>query len=148
MNRPPEAVSTALVLAALLAGTALVLAGRGPAGLLAGAVKMNDMLAVADANAGEQYSKACAACHSFEKGGPDKVGPNLFGIVGRPMASREGFRYSEALLALKGEIWTTDALYDWLHDPAGFAPGTTMAIGGMLDPQDRMDLIAYLMTLH
>jgi cytochrome c len=148
MKRPPEAVSTALVLAVLIGGTALVLAGRSPAGLRSGAVKMNDMLAVADARAGEQYSKACAACHSFERGGPNKVGPNLFGIVGAPMASRAGFRYSEALLALKGEIWTTDALYDWLHDPSGFAPGTTMAIGGMLDPQDRMDLIAYLMTLH
>ena len=136
-------------MAALVAGTALVYSRSGPGGLRLGAVQMNDILAVADVKRGEEISKACLICHNFTpSGGPHKSGPTLFGIVGRPMASVEGYSYSVALSELRGEVWTTDNLYDWLHDPAGFAPGTTMAVEGMLDPQDRMDLIRYLMTVH
>ena len=147
--RFPPHLRAAIAIAALVAGTAIVYLHSGPGGLRAGAVQMNDMLAVADVNRGREISNACVICHSFRpefvKG---KTGPHLFGIVGRPMASVEGYNYSVALSELRGEVWTTDNLYDWLHDPGSFAPGTTMAVEGMLDPQDRMDLIRYLMTVR
>ena len=96
---------------------------------------------------GQQLAKSCGACHSFHEGEARKVGPNLFGIVGARIASRSDFPYSEAMLALRDRIWTTDELYEWLRDPSDYAPGTKMSYGGLADPQDRMDLIAYLMTL-
>jgi len=112
------------------------------------AIIPNDLLSAADPAMGALTFKGCAACHSNVKDEPKKmVGPSLFGIVGAPIASREGYAYSEALLLHKGGIWTTDELYDWLRDPADYAPGTTMSFDGLLDPQDRMDLIAYLITL-
>lgn len=113
-------------------------------------VQANDLLNAADPKMGATLAKSCMACHSFNQGDTEKkVGPNLFGIVGAVVGSKEHFAYSEALLAMKkrGAIWTTDELYEWLRDPEGYAPGTIMSYGGMLDPQDRMDLIAYLMTL-
>lgn len=113
-------------------------------------VQNNDMLKVADVKVGERLAHSCMACHNFVPGATAKrVGPNLFGIVGSPIGGRPGFAYSQALIALnkQGAIWTTDDLYEWLRDPSHFAPGTIMSYEGMLDPQDRMDLIAYLMTL-
>ena len=114
------------------------------------AIQSNDMLNVADIANGELIAKTCTACHSFEEGGPNKVGPNLFGIVGARVAQNDSFQYSEAFIKLRQtqQIWTTDALYEWLRDPSGFAPGSKMSFGGLLDPQDRMDLIAYLITLR
>lgn len=109
----------------------------------------NDMLKVADAKQGQEISHVCVACHSFKAAGePGKVGPILFGVVGAPIAGRSDFDYSPALRSLKGRTWTTDELYEWLRNPAGYAPGTRMMFNGLLDPQDRMDLIAYLMTLR
>lgn len=107
----------------------------------------NDMLAAASVSNGHTVSHPCTMCHSFDKGGPDEVGPNLFGIVGRKHASEPGYSYSFVLKKMKDRTWTVDALDQWLKQPAAYAPGTTMNFGGVLDPQDRMDLIAYLMTL-
>lgn len=147
--RFPPQLGAAIAVAALVAGTALVYSHSGPGGLRPGVVQMNDMLAVADAKRGAEIAQSCVICHSFQPVFvPGKTGPHLFGIVGRPMASVEGYAYSVALSELRGETWTTDNLYDWLHDPTSFAPGTTMAVEGMLDPQDRMDLIAYLITVR
>jgi cytochrome c len=141
---------------AALAGLAAALSGafrHAPAAPMAravpaAAVQWNDLLRAADAREGAKIAKACMACHSFGAGEPRKVGPNLFGIVGAQVARQKDFPYSEALLRLRDRIWTTDDLYEWLRDPAAYAPGTTMSFGGLLDPQDRMDLIAYLMTVR
>lgn len=115
-------------------------------------MQTNDLLSAADAKHGAVIAQSCTACHNFSDVGDSdekKVGPSLEGIVGALTASKDGYRYSEALVSLKkfGHIWTTDALYEWLRDPSSYAPGTTMNYAGMLDPQDRMDIIAYLITL-
>lgn len=107
----------------------------------------NDMLAAADVKVGLEISKTCNACHTFNKGEADKTGPNLFGIYGAKHAHKKDFVFSDALLKMKDKTWTVDELYLWLRDPAAYAPGTKMSFSGLLDPQDRLDLIAYLMTL-
>lgn len=105
------------------------------------------MLQAADVKNGAEIAKACTACHSFKFGEPNKFGPNLFGIFGAKHAHDKEFAYSEALKKMNSQIWTVDNLYKWLKNPAAYAPGTKMSYGGLLDPQDRLDLIAYLMTL-
>lgn len=109
----------------------------------------NDMLKAADVATGAQFARACTTCHAFGRNEviEGKVGPNLFGIYGAPIARQAGYDYSEALLKLKDRRWTVEALDRWLRDPAEFAPGSLMTFSGLLDPQDRMDLIAYLMTV-
>jgi cytochrome c len=98
-----------------------------------------------NAQAGATIFKKCEACHSGEKGGPNKVGPNLWGVVGRPKASHEGFTYSEAMKA-KGGNWTLQDLAAFVHKPKGFVPGTKMTFPGISDPNDLADLLAYLNT--
>lgn len=104
------------------------------------------LMAKADVANGQKLSRACAACHSFDKGGPNRVGPDLFGIVGHDQAGHEGFTYSEALKALKGK-WGEAELNKWLFNPKAYAPGTKMAFAGMPKAQDRADLVAYLKSL-
>ena len=98
------------------------------------------------AQAGAATFKKCTACHSGEKGGPNKVGPDLFGVVGRPKGSHEGFGYSEAMKA-KGGNWTLEDLASFIHSPKTFVPGTKMLFPGITDPGDLGDLLAYLSTL-
>ena len=123
--------------------------GTSPAAMAANppAQETNDMLAAASVNNGHELSLFCGSCHTFDKGGPNTVGPNLYGIVGAKTASNPTYHYSMALQKLKNRTWTVDNLDTWLKTPGAYAPGTTMAFGGMLDPQDRDDLIAYLQTL-
>ena len=104
------------------------------------------LLAAADADNGAKLAKKCLACHTAEKGGKDKVGPNLWGIVGRPVAAREGFAYSDALGNLGGE-WTYERLDAFIADPKGFAPGTKMSFAGIKKAEDRADIVAWLRTL-
>ena len=103
-------------------------------------------LAKADAAAGKASARPCRACHSFERGAAAKVGPPLYGVVGRPVASIAGFRYSAAMKALGGE-WTYDRLERLLADPSGFVAGTRMNFPGEPDAQKRADILAYLRTL-
>lgn len=103
-------------------------------------------LASANVEKGQGGTKACQACHSFEKGGPNKVGPDLWEIVERPKGGHGGFDYSAGLKE-KGGTWTYDDLDHFLASPKGFIKGTKMAFAGIASPQDRANVIAYLRTL-
>lgn len=111
------------------------------------AVSLGTLLASADATKGQAAFKACAACHDVSNGGPNKVGPNLWDIVGRNHGVHEGFAYSEAMAALKDKPWTYEALNDFLLNPKKAIPGTKMAYGGLKKDADRANLLAYLATL-
>lgn len=105
------------------------------------------LLASADPAKGEQLVKACAACHSFDKGGANKVGPALWDIVNSNRARLgEGFAYSAAMKGAGG-TWTYDNLNTFLAKPRQAVPGTKMAFAGMAKPEDRAAVIAYLRTL-
>ena len=97
----------------------------------------------ADPAKGEQGIGLCKVCHSFEKGGPNMIGPGLYGVVGQKIAAHEGFNYSAALKDHGGD-WTFENMNAWLENPAGFAAGTSMAFPGIKDLQKRADVIAYL----
>lgn len=105
------------------------------------------LLATASVERGQQVTKACAACHSFEQGGAHKVGPNLWGVVGASKAQHDGaFAYSDALLSAEGE-WTFEEMNAFLAAPKKAVPGTKMNYAGLKKPEDRADLIAYLNSL-
>lgn len=102
------------------------------------------LIAEADIARGQKLSKACAACHSFDQGGPNGVGPNLWALVDRKKDSVSGFAYSGAL----GDgAWTYAALNEFLWKPKKYAPGTKMNYAGMKKPSDRAALIAWLRTM-
>jgi len=95
------------------------------------------------AREGELLSFACQACHSLQSGGSHGVGPNLYGIFGRPAGTAPGFAYSNALKR-SGIVWNREVLDRWLADPVGFLPGTSMIFTGFKDANDRATLIDYL----
>lgn len=108
------------------------------------APSLKDMIADADMAKGKKKSKACAACHSFDKGGRNGVGPNLFGIVGSKKESVAGFKYSGKLNATGGDTWTYEELSAFLKKPKKYAPGTKMTYAGLKKDKDRANLIAWL----
>ncbi|HEX2761635.1 MAG TPA: cytochrome c family protein [Rhizomicrobium sp.] len=101
------------------------------------------VLASANIANGKSLEGRCAQCHDATKGGPNKIGPNLFGVVDRPRASHEGFAYSSAMKGKPGN-WTYDELFKFIKSPAIDIPGTKMSFAGIRSAQDRIDLIAYL----
>lgn len=112
----------------------------------AAAVPIEQLFAAASIEKGMASAKKCAACHNFAEGAGAKVGPDLYGIVDRPVASVAGFGYSAALKAKGGE-WTPQALNAFLTNPKAAVPGTAMAFAGIGKDTERADLIAYLNSL-
>jgi cytochrome c len=105
------------------------------------------LLAKADPGKGQASFKKCAACHTAEKGGANKVGPNLHGVVGAPKARVPGFNYSGPLKA-KGGDWSFEELNAFIQNPKAHIPGTIMAFAGIPQAGERADLLVYLRTLH
>lgn len=157
-------LGTCLITLALNIGAGAIFAPEKPAkpgyaiaakelgGAEAGAAKkeaeepIEKLLASASVEKGQAVAKQCQACHTFEKGGANRVGPNLWGIVGRPRASEAGFNYSAAMKA-KGGTWTFDELNKFLASPRGYISGTAMTFAGLARGNQRADLIDYMRTL-
>ena len=119
-------------------------AGEKPAELPPIGPKLKD----ANVDHGKQiFQQQCFTCHSIEKGGPNKVGPNQWNLVGRKKATEEGFSYSTAVQKLGGE-WNYEDINHMIYKPQQFARGTKMAFVGLPKEQDRADVIAFLRTMH
>ena len=136
----------------LAAATAALLVAGSAIGVTAVAETDDEEVAqrVAEASAeeGEQIANTeCIACHTFEEGQPHGVGPNLWDVVGRPIASLDDFDFTEALEEHGDEEWTYANLDAYIADPEGFAPGTNMAYPGIEDVEERADVIAFLRSL-
>ena len=115
----------------------------------AGPEPIGPLLASASVDAGKNDVKVCAACHTFDKGGPNRVGPNLYGIVGDEIAHDRGnYDFSATLKqAGSGKTWTPDLLNQWLFKPQDFAKGTKMTFVGVTKTKERADIVAYLNSL-
>lgn len=107
------------------------------------AVALPAMASAQNVENGANVFKKCKACHDAAADGKNKVGPNLFGVVGRPAGKVEGFNYSDAMKN-SGKTWDAATLDSYLADPKGFIPGNKMVFVGVKDDAERKDLIAYL----
>lgn len=107
-------------------------------------------LADGDPAKGAVVFKKCAACHSDQAGAPNKVGPNLHDVVGRPTAALDGFSYSDAMkkLGAEGHVWTPEEIAKFVENPKQLVPGTKMTFVGLKKPEERDDVIAYLESLE
>jgi cytochrome c len=157
-------LGTCLIMLALNIGAGAIFAPEKPGkpgyniavkeqgeGEKAGAAKEPDqpietLLAKASVEKGQATAKQCQACHTFEKGGPNRVGPNLWNIVNRTRASEAGFNYSAAMKGKSGN-WSFDELNKFLANPRSYIPGTAMTFAGLSRAEQRADVIDYLHTL-
>lgn len=124
-------------------------AGAAAPAAPAGPEPIAPLMEKASADAGKAKSQLCAACHTFDKGGPNRIGPNLYGVIGAPIAEdRGGFAFSTALQGKgKGKTWTLDDLNAWLFKPQEFAKGTKMTFIGLPKAEDRANVVAYLNSM-
>jgi cytochrome c len=121
--------------------------GAGSKEAAAPSEPIENLLQTASVEKGTAAAKKCAACHTFEKGGPNRVGPNLFGVLNEPKGQGHGgFNFSAAMKA-KGGNWTYDDLNKFLANPKAFVPGTAMGFAGISKDSERADVIAYLRSL-
>jgi cytochrome c len=118
-------------------------AGSGAAAKTEPDQPIAQLLASASVEKGESSAKKCAACHTFGKGEPNRVGPNLYGVVGRPKGTEGGFAYSDALKK-KGGNWTIQEINEFIQAPQKYVPGTKMSFAGLPRGSERADVIAYL----
>ncbi len=105
---------------------------------------LNDQPGVPDLTNGKRQYAKCKICHTLMQGERNKIGPNLYGVLGRPAASLPGFRYSAALKA-SGIIWDENTLSQWVQNPRQTVPKTSMTFVGVRDDKSRRDLLAYLL---
>jgi cytochrome c len=120
-------------------------AGDAAGGQAAEPVAFSALLAAADPKAGERRAGLCKSCHTFEKGGANGTGPNLWGVVGAAVASHAGYSYSGALKAAGGD-WNFDRLSAFLENSQAYVPGTAM-VQRFPKAEQRAELVAYLNTL-
>jgi cytochrome c len=113
----------------------------------AGPEPIEEFMSKADPAKGQATAKVCLQCHTFEKGGANKIGPNLYGVAEENIAGVPGYQFSPALAAHKSEKWDPDKLNVWLFKPQEFAKGTKMTFPGLPKGQDRANVIAYLQSL-
>jgi len=118
-------------------------AGDAPAGQAEEPLNIEELMANANAEAGAKIIKKCIACHSFDEGGANKVGPNLWKIINAQKGKKAGFPYSKAMLAAGGS-WDNESLFHFLTKPGKFIPGTKMSFAGIRKPEDIANVIAYL----
>ena len=104
---------------------------------------VDELVAVASPEQGERLYRQCRSCHTIDSGGPNRAGPNLYGVIGRQAASVEGFRYSPALHGLD-QTWTLESLDAFIADPRAYVQGTRMGFRGVAEPGDRAAILAYL----
>jgi len=145
-NPPPLPAPAPKTAASEPAAPAPALAATPPGDASAAApeVDFKTLLSAADPAAGEKVFGKCKACHNAEKGGANQVGPNLWGVVGRPVAHHEGFNYSPALAGKNGETWSYEQLNIYLTSPKAWAPGTKMTFAGLAKPEERANVIIFL----
>lgn len=130
-----------------LAITALIAAPLSAAAAPQTIEPVDSLLATADAAAGQKTGKACLTCHSVDKGGSTRIGPNLWNVINRPVGQVAGFHYSSAFKKINVKAWSYHELNEWLYSPSAEAPGTTMSFAGLKKTQDRANVIAWLRTL-
>lgn len=105
------------------------------------------LLAEATVKQGERVAKKCISCHTFEAGGANKVGPALYGVIGKPKARLADFNYSEPMRESPG-VWSYQSLYDYLAKPSAYVPGTSMTFAGLNKSEDRAALLKYMASEH
>jgi cytochrome c len=113
----------------------------------AGPVQIPSFLAAASVEKGASLVKPCVMCHTFEKGGANKIGPNLWGVVGAERARATGFAYSKVFTDMADKSWDFQALSEYLTKPAAYAPGNKMAFAGIAKPEDRASVLLYLNSM-
>jgi cytochrome c len=128
------------------AGSAPDKAEKPAPGQAGGGSDVSALLASADPSAGAKAFKKCKSCHTTDKGGKNRVGPNLWDVVGRAKAGAAGYSFSGVLKGLGG-AWTYQDLDAFLANPKGFAKGTKMSFAGLKKPKDRAAVIMYLRSL-